>query len=104
MTLRRSSPVARTKAGEVGTRRNHMTSRLKRGALIVAITAMLMPASAAIAKGGGSGGGGGGGASCATLNSFTNTPSGESVTTSYSIFNGCVDEHMSSIAIDYHNL
>ena len=79
-----------------------MTSRFKLGALLVAVVAMLAFASTALAKGGG-----GGDKTCATLNSFSNTPAygvdGASVTTRYSVFNGCVDERMSAIAIDYRN-
>src|SRR4051812_23635163 len=78
-----------------------MTSRFRLGALLVAVVAMLAFTSSALAKGGGGDGAG------ASLTSFGNTPGssvdGASVTTSYSVFNGCVDERMSSIAIDYRN-
>ena len=76
-------------------------SRFRIGALVIALIAVLAFASSAMAKGGG------GGATCAQINSFSNTPGfladGASVTTSYSVFNGCVDERMSAIAIDYHD-
>jgi hypothetical protein len=79
-----------------------MTSRFKLAAPLVAVVAMLAFASTAPAKGDG-----GGDKTCATLNSFTNTPGhgvdSASVTTSYSVFNGCVDERMSAIAIDFRN-
>ena len=83
-----------------------MTSRFRLAAMLAAVVAMLAFAStAAYAKGGGGGGGGGG--TCATLNSFSNTVGtsldGPTVTTAYSVFNGCVDERMSSIALDFKN-
>jgi hypothetical protein len=77
-----------------------MTSRLRLGALLVALVAMLALASTAMAKGGGGGGGGGGG-TCGTLNNFTVTPGPGSLTVSYSIFNGCVDEVMPAIGLNY---
>ena len=79
-----------------------MTSRFRLGALLAAVVAVFAFASPAMAKGGGGGGG-----TCATLDSFSNTlgsgDGGPTVTTAYSVFNGCVDERMSSIAIDYRN-
>ena len=79
-----------------------MTSRFRFGVLLVAAMATCAFSSSAFAKGGG-----GGGKACATLDGFANTPGagveGASVTTTYSVFNGCVDEHMSSIAIDFRN-
>jgi hypothetical protein len=80
-----------------------MTSRFRLSVLLMAVVAMFAFASTAGAKGGGGGGGG----TCATLDSFSNalgsSVDGPTVTTSYSVFNGCVDERMSSIAVDYRN-
>lgn len=77
-----------------------MRSRFRGGALLIAVIAMLVFASNALAKGGG-------GTTCAQINSFSNTPGflvdSASVTTSYSVYNGCVDERMAGIAIDYRN-
>ena len=77
-----------------------MRSKFKLGALLVAVVAMLAFASTASAKGGGGG-------TCATLNSFSNTVGesldGPTITTSYDVVNGCVDERMSSIALDFKN-
>jgi hypothetical protein len=87
-----------------------MTSRLRIGVLLVALVAMFAFASTAMAKGGGgggagSGGGGGGGGTCATLNNFTVTAgsnsAGATLTIGYSIFNGCVDEVMPAIGLNY---
>jgi hypothetical protein len=73
---------------------------------LLAVVAMLALAPTALAKGGG-GGGGGGDATCATLNSFGNalgsSADGPTITTSYSVFNGCVDEFMASINVTYKN-
>lgn len=81
-----------------------MRSRFRGGVLLIAVIAMLAFASTALAKGSD---GGGGGATCASITSFSNTPGflldSASVTTSYSVYNGCVDERMSSIALDIHN-
>ena len=79
-------------------------SRSRLGALLVAVTATLAVTPAAHAKGGD---GGGGGATCVQITSFSNTvgllADSASVTTSYSVFNGCVDERMSAIALDTRN-
>jgi hypothetical protein len=82
--------------------------RFRLGALLVAVVAMLAFSSTAMAKGGGGGtggGGGGGGGTCGTLNNFTVTPgqsdAGATLTISYSVFNGCVDEVMPAIGLNY---
>ena len=81
-------------------------TRIKLIALLTALVASLAITSTAAAKGG-DGGGGGGGGSCARIDSFTNdhtqTADGASVTTSWLVYNGCVDERMSSIALDTRN-
>ena len=74
------------------------------GALILAMTALLAFTSSAVAKGGG-GGGGGGGATCAQIVDFTVTTNADNtLTTSYTVNNGCVDERMSAAALDSKNL
>ena len=83
-----------------------MLPRIKLGALALAAAATLVLAPTAMAKGGG-GGGGGGGASCAQITSFATTPSAQpdhpGFTLDYTIANSCVDERMSSAAVDYVN-
>lgn len=75
-------------------------SRFRVVALVIAVVAMLAFASSALAKGGG-------GATCAQINSFSNTPGflldSASVTNELQRLQGCVDERMSAIAIDYRN-
>src|SRR3954454_8321326 len=91
-----------------------MSSRFRFSAVLVEIVAMLALAPTAFAKGGTGGGGtggggtgGGGGGTCATLNSFSATPGANGdfagITTSYSVFNGCVDEFMANIDIAIKN-
>jgi hypothetical protein len=80
----------------------------KLGTFVLTLVAALTLASTAFAKGGTGGGGGGGGASCVQIADFTLTPAvvdgRTTLTTSYTVNNGCVDhENMSSAAIDYSN-
>ena len=78
-----------------------MRFRSPLGVLIVAIAALLVSASPALAKGGGGGGGGGGGTTvvtpgCASIDSWqpaVETVSGRLVVVLHvGVFNGCVDE------------
>src|SRR4051812_12297169 len=85
------------------------------GTLFVALVAVLALASTAMAQGGGGGGGGGGtgggggGATCAQIVDFAVTPGSTAdgrptLTTSYTVDNGCFDLHKSSAAgLDYSN-
>lgn len=63
---------------------------------------MLILASTAAAKGGG-----GGDATCAQIVSFSAVPGVVAdrsvITTDYSVYNGCVDERMSAVALDVRN-
>jgi hypothetical protein len=81
-----------------------MTSRL--AALLLATAAMFVFASTAAAQGGG-GGGGGGGNACGQITSFVNTigtsVNGPTLTTSYSVFNGCVDEFGAPVSLRVRN-
>jgi hypothetical protein len=83
--------------------RSSSTSRF--AALLLAAAAMFVFASTAAAKGGGDGGGGGN--PCGQITSFVNTIgtsiNGPTLTTDYSVFNGCVDEFGATVSLSVRN-
>jgi hypothetical protein len=84
-----------------------MSSKFRLGALTIALVALLALAPGAFAKGGVGGGGGGGNNACGQITNFANTigtsVNGPTLTTDYSVFNGCVDEFGASLALKVRN-
>jgi hypothetical protein len=82
--------------------RSSSTSRF--AALLLAAAAMFVFASTAAAKGGD---GGGGGNACDQITGFTNTigtsVNGPTLTTDYSVYNGCVDEFGAPVSLRIKN-
>jgi hypothetical protein len=83
-------------------------SKLKLVPFVLALAATLAVATTASARGG-DGGGGGGTTTCVQIRDFSVTTGVDDAgaptyTTSYVVENGCVDERMSSAALDYRNL